>query len=957
MQNILTSTLVKSQLPNFINGDEYSQFNLFIQKYFEWLEQSSGRVHYEIEALKDSIDIDSANLAYLDRLKTDLAPYFPSTIISNKTLFLKVVNQFYKSNGTQDSIKFLFRILYGENIEIYYPKEDILKTSDGKWILPLALRVKTEGANVTNIFNIEKTLLTGQTSKSTAIVEKVIRSIDRQLGVEYTELYISNIDRLFETGEIVSATYIDVNTGLPVTAEGVLIASLSEIKINPQARGLGYNGFDPNVSPSYPGDPVSIVGGLNPDSADPKGAIAFVGTTTTGGLTDIVVDNPGFGFRTNTNASIIDFSGGFDGTTFGTEARASISLLDTAVANTRTIKLGIDSISELNVAHANIASFANIIGTVVNANTADPASKKIANTTAYQTITVYPISFATLDGSGGGYKQDPKVKTYSLYNELIRDDVLITSPVSIVKGNYIIQKEGANFTANLEPGNYVRLIDTQNKMDDIKIVQAVTANVIYFNDPWPNDLVDINIYRVDRNDLYKIGSIGRIRIDNPGTNYSNGNTLIFTGGSGYGANAYVSVGASGQIVSVTINAHSSNAYVIGGEGYRNDALPTITINSATGTNAVLTVLEVTGSGEKYGLEKGSIGAVSTIRVTSYGYDYVSAPLISLRTADLTTANIYPQGDVFISNTLVYQGTSNTNYTWKATVDSYNATTGKLRVFNYSGSLSNDVLVKYDSELSINAISANVTSNIFYGNGLAKANARFENGLIRYPGIYLNTDGQLSADKRLQDGERYHNFSYVIKTKTDYAKFKKPLKDLAHPIGVKSFVVKIDNNSENISVGNTNQHIIVKDLPDTYNIALGSNTIVTTNTSANVRLSVNVGDVIVLSSAYKRLQNTVNVVSGSNIMFGHANNVDFIVDLQEGETIYLSTGNTVTIKQITNSNYAILNTTINVTSTSATVNLIYTEIATVNSLNANTMITTTKFKSNSSNLSAAVRKVT
>jgi hypothetical protein len=102
---------------------------------------------------------------------------------------------------------------------------------------------------------------------------------------------------------------------------------------------------------------------------------------------------------------------------------------------------------------------------------------------------------------------------------------------------------------------------------------------------------------------------------------------------------------------------------------------------------------------------------------------------------------------------------------------------------------------------------------------------------------------------------------------------------------------------------------------------------------------------------------VNVISGSNILFGHANNVDFIVDLQEGDTIYLSTGNTTTIKEITNSNYAILSTTINVTSTSATVNLIYTEIATVNSLNANTIITTTKFKSNGSNLSATVRKVT
>jgi len=956
MQNILSSTLVKSQLPNFIAGDEYSQFNLFIQKYFEWLEQSSGRVHYEIEALKDSIDIDSANLTYLDRLKTDLAPYFPSTIISNKTLFLKLVNQFYKSNGTEGSIKFLFKILYGENIEIYYPKEDILKTSDGKWILPLALRIKTEDNNV---FNIEKTLLTGKTSKSTAIVEKVIQSIDRQLGIPYTELYISNVDRLFETGETVTSTYIDAETGLPVTVDAILIASLSEIKITPTARGLGYNGSDLGAIPSYPGDPVSIIGGLNPDVQDAVGAEAYVGTTTVGGISDIVVSNPGFGFRTNTNASIVDFIGGYDGTVFGSEAKASITVVDTAAGNSRIIKLASDSIYDLNLAYANISSFANIIGTAVNTNTADPNSKKIANTTAYQTITVHPISFVTLDGGGGGYRQDPTVKTYSFYNEEDRIDVSITGPVSILKDTYIIQDftEGLNFTDDLEEGDLVRLIDSQNRMDEIRIVQAVTANTLYFDTPWRNDFQGINIYRIDRNDLYKIGSIGRIRIDNAGTNYQTGDTLIFKGGSGYGANAFVTVGGFGQIVSVTINAHSSNSYVIGGEGYKNETLPTITINSANGTNAILTITEVTGSGEQYILDKARIGAVSTIRVVSYGYDYVSAPLISLRTADLQTSNISPIGDIFVSNTIVYQGTSNTNYTWKATVDKYFPDTGKLRVFNYSGSLLNNVLIKYDDELNINAISAKVTSNIFYGNGLAKATAKFENGLIRYPGIYLNTDGQVSADKKLQDGVKYHNFSYVIKTKTDYVKFKKPLKDIAHPIGVKSFVVKIDNNDEYITVGNTSQHIRVTDLPDTYNIAKGSNTIVTTNVSANLRLSVNVADVIVLSGAYKRLQNTVNVISGSNILFGHANNVDFIVDLQEGDTIYLSTGNTTTIKEITNSNYAILSTTINVTSTSATVNLIYTEIATVNSLNANTIITTTKFNSNGSNLSATVRKVT
>ncbi len=52
---------------------------------------------------------------------------------------------------------------------------------------------------------------------------------------------------------------------------------------------------------------------------------------------------------------------------------------------------------------------------------------------------------------------------------------------------------------------------------------------------------------------------------------------------------------------------------------------------------------------------------------------------------------------------------------------------------------------------------------------AKATAVFENGLIRYPGIYLNNDGQPSSDQKLQDDKKYHNYSYVINTTNDYYK--------------------------------------------------------------------------------------------------------------------------------------------------------------------------------------------
>ena len=926
MENVRTSDLVSSQLPDFIKSD-YPKFVTFLEKYYEWME-TSGKNNNEIDALNFANDIDDANTYYTEQLKKDLAPYFPENIVSNKKLFLKLVTQFYKAKGTQDSVKFLFRALFNENIEIYYPKDDILKTSDGKWILPLTLRIDTTDNNV---FNLEKCLVTGLTSKATAIIERVIQSVDRQLGITYTELYISNIKRLFATGETLSASYTDADTELTVTVTGRLIGSLSEIKINSTNRGLFYNGYDTDTG--YPGDPVSIVGGLNPTANTPIGAVAFVGNVTKGGITDILVEKSGFGFRdpaVNVGSSIIDFKGGFAGAVFGTEAKASISLLDTTVS--RLINISNMSVSTLHGLRPNIANIENVT---------------ISNAMSFGSFTVFPISFVTIDGSGGGYRQKPTVETYSFYNEEY-DDVLVSTSRVIVKDTYLINDTSVDYTVSFEPGDYVKLFKT-NILEEILEVSYVDTNNLYFTEPFPNDLVGVSVFKILRNDLYKIGSIGRININSGGTGYANGDILIFTGGSGYGANGFVNV-SGGIISSVTINNHSSNAFVIGGEAYSRDSLPIITVQSSAGANANLSVSEITGDGERYGLTTARIGAISSIRITSYGYDYVSAPTVSLRNADLVLANVTP-GELFVANTIVYQGTSNSNTTFSCTVDDYDPDNNNIRIFNYKGTLDLTKSLKSDD----NVVSANVISSLFYGDGNAKATAKFENGLIRYPGIYLNTDGQVSADKKMQDGEKYHNFSYVIDTQTDYNKFKKPLDDLVHPVGTKTFITKIDNNEKVVAITNTSSFITITAMQDSYNIANGSNTIITTNTSANLISTVNVGDLIILSNVHRRLQNTVNVISGSNILFGHANSVNFIDDLQDGDTIYLSTGNTTTIKEVTNSTYAVLNTTINVTSTTATVNLVYSDVARANSINANTIITTTTFRANGNNLSATIHK--
>ena len=308
------------------------------------------------------------------------------------------------------------------------------------------------------------------------------------------------------------------------------------------------------------------------------------------------------------------------------------------------------------------------------------------------------------------------------------------------------------------------------------------------------------------------------------------------------------------------------------------------------------------------------------------------------------------GQIFVSNTTVYQGTSNSTATFSAKVDRHNTTTNTLRIFDYRGNLNTALQIKSDDNL----ISADITSSTFYGDGRAKATAKFENGLIRLPGLYLNTDGQLSSDKVLQDGRKYHNFSYVISTSKDYNTFKTSLDNIVHPIGTITFINRIDTNSDIVPYAAIDYRLITEQLPVSFNISSGTLNMVSTNNSINVASLVDVGDFVVLESVSKSISGTSNVTTGSNTVIGL--NTNFINDVQIGDVIYLSTGNTETVKSITDANTLITQNTIGVTSTGVTINLVFDDTKTVNFVNANTILVDTAFTTNSSFTATLVQKV-
>ena len=124
------STLVESQLPEFIRS-EYPVFVEFLEKYYEFLEQPGNPV-YELKIFQNNYDTDLTRESLLRYFRTKILPSFPeeSELTTERTI--KSARDFYAKKGTPDSFEFLFRVLYDKDLDIYFPKLQIFKASDGK---------------------------------------------------------------------------------------------------------------------------------------------------------------------------------------------------------------------------------------------------------------------------------------------------------------------------------------------------------------------------------------------------------------------------------------------------------------------------------------------------------------------------------------------------------------------------------------------------------------------------------------------------------------------------------------------------------------------------------------------------------------------------------------------------------------------------------------------------------
>ena len=78
-----------------------------------------------------NFDINRTLDTFIPKFKNQYAQNFPLTAQIDDRRLIKFIKQFYEAKGSEKAIELLFRILYNERTEIFYPSEQVLRASDG----------------------------------------------------------------------------------------------------------------------------------------------------------------------------------------------------------------------------------------------------------------------------------------------------------------------------------------------------------------------------------------------------------------------------------------------------------------------------------------------------------------------------------------------------------------------------------------------------------------------------------------------------------------------------------------------------------------------------------------------------------------------------------------------------------------------------------------------------------
>lgn len=261
-------TVIDKQLPEFIRED-YGTFVQFLKAYYQYLDVVDKR------NLKELRDIDQTLYDYITYINGELGfSTSPDAVNTNidPRLFLRKSKQAFISKGTEESYKFLFRVLYNKDAQISYPWDSVLKTSDGKWNQDTSIFVQfpttmtvNEAEIAANSYVGNSVVVNGAQTAISVYVLKVLYIRDR--------VYEISLDKNF---------YGKINANDTITYKNIISTVIqTTIGYSIESPGTGFSLGDLIVGNTIAGSQV-ITQLLKVTKVDINGGILALSTLTFG---------------------------------------------------------------------------------------------------------------------------------------------------------------------------------------------------------------------------------------------------------------------------------------------------------------------------------------------------------------------------------------------------------------------------------------------------------------------------------------------------------------------------------------------------------------------------------------------------------------------------------------------------------------------------------------------------
>jgi len=187
------SMVVENQFPSFYK-EEGAKFLQFVKAYYEYMEQD-GKAQDALHNLNSYKDINETLDEYFEYFRKTLLPNIPQDIAADKRLLAKYIHDFNQSRGTLNSLKLMFRALYNEDVDVYFPGQQILKVSDGDWRKERYLLTPYDPET----YEFIGRTIQGTESQAEALVEDIVKVVARSRDL--MKIVVSNVKGAFNHDE------------------------------------------------------------------------------------------------------------------------------------------------------------------------------------------------------------------------------------------------------------------------------------------------------------------------------------------------------------------------------------------------------------------------------------------------------------------------------------------------------------------------------------------------------------------------------------------------------------------------------------------------------------------------------------------------------------------------------------------------------------------------------------